>query len=92
MMSKKELWKLRQEIVLNSIYTSDYENSYGIAPDELYEFFNGYFDELHYILLDEKGGDFIKSLNDNQYYKEIFALDNEDNLYNYYYSIENISF
>lgn len=41
-LSKDELWALRKEIVLNSLFVSDYRNSFGISPKSACDFFDGY--------------------------------------------------
>lgn len=41
-----QLWKLRKQIVLNSLYYTDYENEYGIDIIEVCNFFNGWLDFL----------------------------------------------
>lgn len=41
-----ELWELRQEIVLNSLYVSDYENSFGYHSADMCLFFESYLDYL----------------------------------------------
>lgn len=89
MLSKKQLEKLRKEIVLNSLYLSDYENSFDIPKEDVCIFFDGFVEELHYIMVDELGEEKVKELNSDEYYKELFKLDTIDNLCNYYYSIEN---
>lgn len=38
------LWSLRKEIVLGSIYVSDYNNSFGIKPEQVCEFFTSFWD------------------------------------------------
>lgn len=91
-MNSKDLWKLRKEIVLNSLYLSDYENSFDIPIEDCCNFFEGYFEELCYILQDEIGEEEYNNLNSDEFYKRVFALDNEDNLYNYYYGIEDNPF
>lgn len=42
--TKNELEQLRQDIVLNSIYTSEYENRFNINPKFIQDFFDGYID------------------------------------------------
>jgi len=91
-MEKKDLWKLRQEIVLNSLYTNDYENSFGIEPLIIQSFFDSYMEELSYLLQEQVGDEKIEKLNSDKYYEQLFKLDNEDNLYNYYCSYEDIGF
>ena len=41
-LSKEELWTLRGEIVLNSLFISDYRNSFGLSPKSVCDFFDGY--------------------------------------------------
>ena len=38
------LWKLRQEITLGSIYVADYNNSFGIKPEKVCDFFTSFWD------------------------------------------------
>lgn len=42
MMSEENLWKLRQEIKLGSLFVSDYRNSFGIEPHKVCDFFEGF--------------------------------------------------
>ena len=53
--TKKDLTSLRNEIVLNSCYTSDYNNSFGISADSVAAFFDGYYDFI-WELAEEKYG------------------------------------
>jgi len=88
-MSEKDLWKLRQEIVLNSLFTNDYENSFGIDARKVQDFMDGYFEELCCLLQEEIGEEKVNELvKKNKYYEEVFKLDTKENLYNYYYGIE----
>ena len=91
-MEKKDLWKLRQEIVLNSLYTNDYVNSFGINEQTVQDFFDSYIEELNWLLEEKVGVEEIEKMNSDKYYSELFKLDNEDNLYNYYYSCEDVGF
>lgn len=48
-LTKSELWNLRREIVLNSIYVGDYVNTFGYDAHDVADFFDGfvcYIDEL----------------------------------------------
>lgn len=45
-LTKDELWQLREEIMLNSHYLADYENSFGIDEQEVCNFFEGYYDYI----------------------------------------------
>ena len=44
--NKNLLWDLRMEIVLNSLYVADYENSFGIPAKITCDFFMGYISYL----------------------------------------------
>ena len=45
-LSIEELWQLREEIVLYSIYYADYDNSFDFYPYDICYFFEGYTDYL----------------------------------------------
>lgn len=45
--TKNELEQLRQDIVLNSIFTDDYKNRFDISPEFIQDFFDGYIDWLN---------------------------------------------
>lgn len=46
MMTKDELWALRQEIKLGSLFYADYRNSFGIDTHPVCDFFDGYLEYL----------------------------------------------
>lgn len=75
-LGKTQLWRLRQDIVLNSLYTSDYQNRYGISPQDVCSFMDGYVEELCN-MAEEQG---VKTDN---ILDVIELFDNKDNLYNY---------
>ena len=76
-LTKEQLWKLRQEIVLGSLYTHDYDNSFGIDPSAVRNFFDSFIE-------DSQVDDFGKSID-----REVEEYDNAEDLYNYYCSCEN---
>ena len=76
-LTKEQLWKLRQEIVLGSLYTHDYDNSFGIDPSAVCSFFDSFIE-------DAQVDDFGKSID-----REVEEYDNAEDLYNYYCSCEN---
>ena len=76
-LTKEQLWKLRQEIVLGSVYTHDYDNSFGIDPSAVCFFFDSFIE-------DSQVDDFGKP-ND----REVEEYDNAEDLYDYYCSCEN---
>lgn len=76
-LTKEQLWKLRQEIVLGSLYTHDYDNSFGIDPSAVYNFFDSFIEDAQ---MDDYGKP--NNRNTEEY-------DNAEDLYNYYKSCEN---
>ena len=83
-MTKQDLSKLRREICLNSLYYSDYENSFGFTTHSVCDFFDGYMSFLEEIARDELGRDAD--------IEEIFSFDNDDNLYDWYCCFEDSPF
>ena len=80
-LGKTQLWRLRQDIVLNSLYINDYQNRYGIDPRIVCDFMDGYVEELC-AMAQEDG---VKTDN----ILDIIELyDNKDNLYNYVNAID----
>lgn len=83
-LTEEELWKLRKEIVLNSLYLSDYTNSYYFNTNDLSIFFDGYIDYL-YELADE----------DDFSYDDLDELlreyDNDTNLYSWFNCYDDLS-
>lgn len=78
-----QLWNLRQEIILNSLYLDDYDNSFGLDKDNLCVFFDGYLDYLE----DEMKYN-IENYDDNMFFEYLSDYDNKDNLYDWYMMIE----
>ena len=76
-LTKEQLWKLRQEIVLGSIYVNDYENSFGIEPIDACNFFDSFIEDAEH---DDEGNPNDRNIKD---------YDNAEELYNYYSSCEN---
>ena len=81
-MSKRNLWALRTEITLGSLYTSDYENSFQILPRMVQDFFDGYIEYL-WELAEENNK---KADIDFEDLVEIY--DNADNLESWYYCFD----
>ena len=76
-LTKEQLWKLRQEIVLGSLYVNDYKNSFGIDPQGVCNFFDSFIEDAQQ---DDEG-----NFND----RKTEEFDNADELYDYYLSCEN---
>ena len=60
--TKNELEQLRSDIVLNSIYTNDYENRFNISPEFIQDFFDGYLNWLDEDVLSKESEDSIDNL------------------------------
>lgn len=84
-----QLITLRKQIVLNSLYYSDYENDFDIDPHEVCDFFDGYLEECEYIP-DENGNMLCDSgLHGDDYYNALWTIANDNtNLIDYFHSIE----
>ena len=80
-LGKIQLWRLRQDIVLNSLFINDYQNRYGIEPKEVCYFMDGYVE--HLCMLAEENGVKTDDIGDI-----IRLFDNKDNLYNYAMDID----
>ena len=80
---KDDLWKLRTEIILGSYFISDFRNTFGFDPVSVQHFFEGYWEYLCDLAQDEN-----PSLNGEQLEPIIESLDNADNLFDWYWSIQ----
>ena len=85
MLSKKDLQVLRNEVILNSLFISDYENSLGLNPKEVCTFFDGYVCYLEDLMLEDDCTDY-------NFYDNLRKYDNLDNLWNYYNELEEVNF
>jgi len=77
--AKEDLWKLRQEIVLNSLYYSDYRNSFGITTHSCCDFFDGYIEDLKDMMIMDIG-----TYDDSKFSE----YDNAEHLEQWYYCFE----
>ena len=82
MLTKKQLKQLRDEIVLNSIFLKDYDNTLFIKRDRVCNFFNSFIEYIEEIYT-EKHGHSAYSYDD--LFKE---YDNINTLYDYYKYME----
>lgn len=57
-LSPVEVTMLRQEIILNSLFATDYENSFEIDCHEVQEFFDGFVDYCYELWKSEGEGEF----------------------------------
>lgn len=78
-MTKQMLWRLRQEISLNSMYYSDYRNSLSIDEHAVCDFFDGYLEFLSEIMQEQ-----IPAYDDAEFFDWLPVYDNVENLWNWY--------
>lgn len=75
MLNKKQLWQLRQQCVLNSIFLKDYKNNMYIKEKDACAFFDSYIEYLY----DEYAHD-----DDENIFNLLNEYDNAETLYAYY--------
>lgn len=54
-LKEEYLWPLRKQIVLGSLFISDYENDFGLDPKEVCDFFDSFWSSYVYELAEEDG-------------------------------------
>lgn len=83
-LNNKQLQQLREEIVLNSMFTNDYKNSFNIPPQQVQDFFDSYIEYCEDCFIDESF-----EMEHNDYFNLVLDFANEDiNLIEYFNSIE----
>lgn len=75
--------QLREEIVLGSLFTDDYKNSFGIDPHIVQDFFDGYSGYLWWLIEEDHPDSGDMSLNDNEGFQLFTKYDDDANLWNY---------
>ena len=73
-LTKNKLWELRQEIVLNSLFKSDYQNSFGFTTQSVFEFFDGYMSYLEELMTED-------GVSNNDMFDVLGKYDTVDNLW-----------
>lgn len=76
--TKKSLWLLREEIALNSLYTADFNNSYGFTSASVQNFFDGYEEYLEELMIEKYG------TADFDFFAELSNYDCTENLWAWY--------
>ena len=82
--NKEQLWKLRQEVPIGSLFIQDYNNSFGVDPWDASEFFDGYLDSL-----EDKMEYQISGFKDAEFWKRLSKFDYTENLEDWYECFEN---
>lgn len=83
--TQAQLWKLRLEIVLNSLYYSDYENSLGLNRRIVSVFFDGFLE-----FVEEEMKEDIADFTDNDFFRHLPAYDNSEYLWQYFCGFEEV--
>lgn len=78
-MNCETLWALRKQIILNSLFISDYRNTFRIDPHVVCDFFDSY---LSY--LDEEMTQTVPGYDDSQFFDLLSRFDTEENLWDWY--------
>ncbi len=76
MLTEKELTKLRSQIVLNSLFMSDYENDIGVNPENVQNFFDSYIEFMRENAKEQGIED--------DHLDEISDYDTPESIYDYY--------
>lgn len=79
MLSKNQLYNLRKNIVLNSLYLNDYQNNLYIKEKTACSFFDSYLEDLANTYDPDDKLDILELID---------RYDNKENLYNYYRYLE----
>jgi hypothetical protein len=87
-LGKVQLKRLRSDIVLNSIFISDYDNRYGIPAENVCDFFDGFMDYINEEIHQDWGYSDSDLPYDKYWEKHIWDLDNPDKLWEYYMTID----
>lgn len=82
-MTQSQLWTLRMEIPLCSIFYDDYRNTFGIDHHAVCDFFDGYADYLSELMNQDEHG-----RGDNHFFEHLSKYDTPDNLWDWYCCLE----
>lgn len=84
--SKEDLWKLRCEVSVNSLYYSDYQNSFGLDTHSVYDFFDSWLSYMQ----NEMEEDRHKDAGD-KFFDYFDQYDNADFLWSWFMCYEDFS-
>ena len=83
-LKKDTLWELRQQIVLNSLYTADFKNTFGFSAKSVQDFFDGYMSYIWELCCEDRGHQTTLQMVLDDY-------DNPDNLLDYFWTSDDYS-
>lgn len=84
-LTSAELAKLRSEIILNSLYVSDYDNSFGFDSNHISTFFEGYVSYLEELAKEDGYTEW------DNIFKMFDIYDTEENLYAWFMCSDDLS-
>lgn len=82
-LNKDQLWNLRRQIVLGSLYYSDYVNSYDIDCHPVCDFFDSFLS-----FVEEEMQNEIPNYDDKNFFRLLPAYDNAEKLWEWYCCFE----
>ena len=83
MMSEENLWKLRQEIKLGSLFIADYRNSFGVEPHKVCDFFDGFLEFVGEVMQEDS-----PSYDDKDFWELLPDYDTSEYLLDWYSCFE----
>lgn len=84
-LTSAELAELRGDIILNSLYLSDYVNSFGFNPNHISTFFDGYISYLEELAKEDGYTEW------DNIFKMFDIYDTEENLYDWFMCSDDLS-
>ncbi len=82
-MTQEQLWQLRGQISLCSLFYRDYRNTFGIDEHAVCDFFDGYADYLSDLMNEDEPG-----RGDNHFFDYLKQYDTSENLWDWYNCLE----
>ena len=76
-LTNEAIISLRSQIVLNSLFLHDYENSFGLDCDEVCNFFDSFISFISELMQED-------GINDDEFWDNIEKYDNNENLIMWY--------
>ena len=86
MLTFKQFKQLRGEVVFNSLYIKDYDNSFGIDPIRVWDFFGSYLADKMNIFLENNPSSTPEARDD--YFNSIIDKNDVEDMYAYYLSLD----
>lgn len=83
MLTTKELISLREDVILGSLYYSDYKNTLNLKTQDVFDFFDSYLNYLGELMEED-----IKDYSDEQFWDFLNKYDTDANLINFYHTYE----